>query len=188
MPKQNSEVALRNQLRAIVLRRSCVKEFTKTTELYEAALQQQLEQEGMQQLDGGDGSSASFLTVSSWKLPDNPKQIMELLDVRTMASLLAGSTVTAEKQRFLERIYSDIRSRLIEKPSSQFRINLPRSAEQVETMRKLIEADKQKLEENVETMLRSYQEIKEQKARPVPADFDAKAKEPEKKTKRAKKA
>jgi len=184
MPKQKKEDVLRNQLLQIVLRRSCVKEFQKATEALEAALQQQMEQEGVQRLEGNEGSTAAFMTVTSYKMPSNPSQVLELLDARTMASLLAESSVTAEKQGLLERIYpgQNMRGKLVESPSRQFRINLPRSPEQVAAMQKLIEADQRKMEESVETLLRGYQATENKSARPTPPDFEEKmaAKKPRK--------
>ena len=147
-------------LEKVFLRRAVLKEYEKATDALIAQLQQKMGEEGYSALEGVNGGSAKTGSTSSTKMPSDLSVVLKNFDARTMAALLAGSTVTAAKQNFLSRACAsrDFSTVFQHHRSDKFTINLPRSKEQVDMMVKAIKADEAAMDKKVENLLSLYEQ------------------------------
>lgn len=172
----------------ILIRKAVLKEYEKTTDILSAQLQQAMEAEGAMEVAGTNGGTAKISSSSSVSMPPTPAEVLAQFDARTMAALLAGSSVNATKQSFLSRACEgrDFGTVLRTSRVSRFSVSLPRSPEQGAFMRNAIQADMAELEQKADALLEAYAATEGQEPPPDNPAVDAALEEKPKRRRTAK--
>jgi len=172
----------------ILIRKAVLKEYEKATDILTAQLQQAMEQEGAMEVAGTNGGAAKISSTSSVSMPPTPAEVLAQFDARTMAALLAGTTVNAAKQTFLGRAFEgrDFGTVLRTSRSQRFSVSLPRTQEQGSFMRTAIQADMEELEKKAASLLEAYHATEGQAVLPDNPAIDEALEEKPKKAARRK--
>ena len=154
-------------LSMIVHRRAIIKELENATKLIEAKLEEEMRKGGVENLDGDNGSYATFTDKATVKAREM-SVLLRHFDARTMAALLQGSSINQGKQKFLERALPNrnFRRALVVNRSASFSINLPRTKEQKEAVALAIKADVATQEKDIDVTFEDWTNLK--KTKPLP--------------------
>ncbi len=161
------QAELTKLLAMIAHRRAILKELENATKLLEAKLEEEMRKGGIENLDGGNGSYATFTDKATVKAREMAV-LLRHFDARTMAALLQGSSINQGKQKFLERAIPNrnFRKALVINRSASFSINLPRTKEQKEAVALAIKADVAVQEKDINVTFEDWENL--EKTKPLP--------------------
>jgi len=169
----DKEKALRKLLEGVLLRRQIYKEFKAATDAMEAKLRMEMQKAGVLRVEGSAGGDAGEMPSTSVKMPDDPHAILRALSPKTMAYLLAGTTVNKTNQMVLDRIGAEREALLVTSRSAKFTVNLPRTKDQKAAMKAAIANDLKEMEAKAEALAERFlADDEEVEGPPEPAEVD----------------
>ena len=159
---------LTSLLETVFIRRAVIKVYEKETARITALLQKQMDSYGFMEIEGSNGGYARFGSKAQTKMPSAITTILKNFDARTMAALLADSTISQGKQTFLSRVGGkrDFLKGLMQTRSNSFSVNLPRTKEQLAMMSTAIKAGEDELDNSVTVLMSAYRDTEGKSALP----------------------
>jgi hypothetical protein len=184
MARESKKDSLRKLLREVITRKALIKALEKKMLSLQAKLQMDMDKAGIRELQDDEGGSATFRPDSRTSFLMDIDALLKTLDPRTLAALVAGSSVNKAKVEFLERAFqgkTGFRKLMLTKRSERFIVDPPRSKESKAAVSAAIQKDMEAEEEKIKALLEGWAQAEGTKPLPENKAVDAALEKPKKK-------